>query len=243
MTKLAPKTRLTLALATVALASTGGAAIAVAQPGERPTGDMTRAAFLDRSGKMFERMDLTGDGQIDAADRSAAQARRFGKIDTDGNGEVSKAEMQAAQEARKAKHAERMAERMAKREARAASRMDRRFAMLDQDGSGGVTQSEMAAAREQRGAMKRERTRAGGERMAEGRGKRGGKMGGGHRGMMHGLAGQADVNQDKIVTRAEFDTAVAAHFAKMDADGNGTVTAEERKTARAAMRAERRGGQ
>jgi Ca2+-binding EF-hand superfamily protein len=252
MTKIAPKTRFTLAAAAVALACVSGATFASAQPGEGPRGDMTRAAFLERTGKMFERMDLTGDGQLDAADRAAAQAQRFGKLDADGNGEVSKTEMQAAHEARKAK----MAERMAKREARAAQMMDRRFAMLDKDGSGGVSQAEMAAAREQRGEMKRERKGPGGEaregrtgqrgeRMAEGRGKRGGKAGPGaghgRKGMMHELARRADVNQDRIVTRAEFDTAVAAHFAQMDADGNGTVTAAERKAARAAHMGERRG--
>lgn len=244
MTRLAPKFRFPLAAATVVLACVGGATLASAQPGDRPMGDMTRAAFLEQAGKMFERMDLTRDGQLDAADRSAAQSQRFGKIDADGNGEVSKAEMHAAQEARKAK--------MTKRETRAAQMMDRRFAMLDKDGSGGVSQAEMAAAREQRGAMKRDHKGPGGEaregrmgqrgeRMAEGRGKRGGKMGRGPGGGMHELARTADVNQDRIVTRAEFDTAVAAHFAQMDADGNGTVTVAERKAARAAHMGERRG--
>ena len=54
----------------------------------------------------------------------------------------------------------------------------------------------------------------------------------------------ADANGDKTVTRAEFDAALKAHFAKADADGNGVITAEERKAmheARKERRMERRG--
>ena len=75
------------------------------------------------------------------------------------------------------------------------------------------------------------------------RGKRGGKHGG--RDMIRGLVRQADADGDRVVTRAEFDRTVASHFAKMDSDGNGTVSAAERKAARLAMkqtRGERRGG-
>lgn len=234
MTKNAPTFRYTLSAATLALACAAGATVVAAQPGERPAGDLTRAAFTERADKMFEKMDLTGDGRLDQADRAAHQAQRFGKLDGDSNGEVSKAEMQTAQEARKAK----MAERRAQREAKAGQKMERRFARLDQDGSGGVSQAEMDAAREQRGEMRGQR----GDR-AEAQGKRGGKRAGKHGGrdMMRGLVRQADTDGDRVVTRAEFDRTVAAHFAKMDADNNGTLTAEERKTARAAMRAEFRG--
>jgi hypothetical protein len=51
---------------------------------------------------------------------------------------------------------------------------------------------------------------------------------------------QADSNGDKIVTRAEFDAAVEARFARADTDGSGVITAEEREAAKAAMK-ERRG--
>ena len=231
MPKIAPTFRFTLSAATLALACAAGAAVVAAQPGERPAGDLTRAAFEERAGQMFEKMDLTRDGRLDQADRSAHQSQRFGKLDADGNGEVSKAEMQTAKEARTAK----MAERRTQREARGAERMDRRFAMLDQDGSGGVSQAEMDAAREQRGETRGQR----GDR-AEARGMRGGKKGGMH--MMKGLVRQADSDGDRVVTRAEFDRTVASHFAKMDSDGNGTVTAEERKAARAEFRGARQGG-
>lgn len=235
--RLAPPFRLALA-ATLALASTAGATVAAAQPGERPAGDLTRAAFAERASKAFERMDVNRDGQLDPADRAAHQAQRFGKLDADGNGEVSQAEMQAAHDARKAK----LAERRSQREARGAERMERRFAMLDQDGSGGVSQAEMDAARKKRGEMRGQRGERGDR--AEMRGKRGGKQlgqkGGQH--MMRGLIRQADADGDRIVTRAEFDRTVATHFARMDADGNGTLTATERKAARTALRGERRGG-
>ncbi|MCL4674115.1 MAG: hypothetical protein KJZ64_14545, partial [Sphingomonadaceae bacterium] len=59
------------------------------------------------------------------------------------------------------------------------------------------------------------------------------------------LVRRADADGNRVVTRAEFDRAVASHFARMDTDGNGTVTATERQAARAAMkqmRGERRGG-
>lgn len=234
------KFTLTLTAAALAIVAATGAA---AQP--MRGGDLTLAAFTERAGKMFDRMDANSDGVINAADRAAQQAARFGKLDSDGNGEVSKAEMQAAQQARKAK----MAERRAAREARSGQMSDRRFAMHDADGSGGVTPAEMAAARETRGEMRGQRKAAGGEarearqgqRAETGamRGKRGGK-GGVH--MMRGLVRQADANGDKAITRAEFDTAIAARFARMDADANGTVTAEEHRAARSAMQAARRGG-
>ena len=58
---------------------------------------------------------------------------------------------------------------------------------------------------------------------------RSGKMA---RGMMRG----ADVDGNRAVTRAEFDAALMQRFARMDADGDGNVTAAERKAARDAMR-------
>jgi len=61
----------------------------------------------------------------------------------------------------------------------------------------------------------------------EARGMRGGRV-------MHGMA---DTDGDKAVTRAEYDAALKAHFAKADADGNGAISAAEHTAARAAMRA------
>ncbi len=45
-----------------------------------------------------------------------------------------------------------------------------------------------------------------------------------------------DTNGDRVITRAEFMAQAEANFARMDADDNGQVTAEERRANRQAMR-------
>lgn len=65
----------------------------------------------------------------------------------------------------------------------------------------------------------------------------GGRMGGGA--MM--MARMADANKDGQITRAEYDTAVKAHFDKVDANHDGKITPDERKAARDAMRAMHQG--
>ena len=50
----------------------------------------------------------------------------------------------------------------------------------------------------------------------------------------------ADTDQDGAITRAEFDSAIATRFARVDADGNGAITAEERQAARTQMRTQMR---
>ena len=118
----------------------------------------------------------------------------------------------------------------AAREARRAERAEMRtewFAQADSDGSGGLSQEEMMAARQ-----------ALGERRG-GRGMRG-RRGGGAMAMLR----RADTNGDQAVSRSEFDAAVEARFARMDKDGSGTISAEEREAAKQARRAardERRG--
>ncbi len=229
------KPTLILSAAALTLAGTGSL---VAQDNARPdrAAPVTKAQFTERAGAMFARMDANSDGVIDAADREARQAQRFARLDSDGNGEVTQAEMQAARDQRQARVAERRAERMERRAERRVERSADRFTRLDSDGSGGVSQSEMAAAREQwaeRRAERRAERGTAGQPAAERRGKRG--MRGG---MMAGLVRQADADRDGTVTRAEFDAAVAAHFARIDANGDGTIEADERRTARQAMRAE-----
>ncbi len=227
------KKTLALAAATFALGASG-AAYAQA-PTRAPAADLTRAAFAERANGVFERMDANRDGTINQAERAAKQAEHFAKIDSNGDGELSQAEMQASQDERKAK----MAERRAAREAKSGDRMAQRFARLDADGSGTISQAEMQAARGKRGEARAERGAAGDKGM-ERRGMRGGHKAGGARGMKMwgGMVRQADANKDGAVTRAEFDSAVQAHFAKLDADGNGTVTAAERQASRAAAKAQ-----
>ena len=104
------------------------------------------------------------------------------------------------------------------------------FERADTDGSGGLSEAEMIAAREARQEARGERRGQRGE-MRRGRG-------GMHRAMK--MLQRADTNNDQVVSRAEFDAAVEARFARVDADGSGTITAEERKAAREAMK-QRRG--
>lgn len=51
-----------------------------------------------------------------------------------------------------------------------------------------------------------------------------------------------DANHDGVITRAEMIAEAEARFAAMDTNKDGTVTADEREAARAAMRAQRGGG-
>ena len=62
----------------------------------------------------------------------------------------------------------------------------------------------------------------------------GGKRGHGGMGMMMGK--MADTNKDGAVSRAEFLAAHDAHFAKVDANKDGSITPDERKAAMAQMR-------
>ena len=50
---------------------------------------------------------------------------------------------------------------------------------------------------------------------------------------------RADTNGDNAVSKAEYDAAVEARFAKVDTDGSGTITAAEREAAREAMQERR----
>jgi hypothetical protein len=63
-------------------------------------------------GKMMERVDTDGDGQISKAEFMAKHEEQFSKVDVNGDGMLSKDEMKAARSERK----EKMKERMEKRE-------------------------------------------------------------------------------------------------------------------------------
>lgn len=102
------------------------------------------------------------------------------------------------------------------------SHADAMFARMDANGDGVLN------------AEDREQLRA------EMDGKRGHQYG--HRGGKRGgkrMMKLADANNDGAISRAEFDAAAKARFAKMDADKSGTITAEEREAAREAFKARR----
>lgn len=223
------KTFLTLSAA--ALALTGTALVAqprgpMADPDANGDGTVTRAEMQTHGDQMFALMDANRDGVIDARDREARRRDMFTKADTDGDGELSQAEMRAMHEARRARDEER-------RQARADRRIERMglvFDKLDTDKSGGVSQAELKAMQEARGDR--------GPGMRGKRGMRGGHGRGDGARMMLRLA---DTNGDQAVTRAEFDAAITARFAKADSNGDGALSQAERQAAREAMRAAGKG--
>ncbi|WP_369026287.1 hypothetical protein [Qipengyuania sp. RANM35] len=225
-----------LSLSAAALALTG-AGIAYAQRGDRPNPDangdgvVTLAEMKAHGNELFAKMDENGDGTINADDRQAHHEEMFAKADANNDGELSQAEMKAMHEARKERREERRAAKAGNRE----ERMAEHFAKMDTDNSGGLSQDELRAMHEARGEHR------GGEGMREGkrgmRGKHGMEGGPGMRGA-HMMLEMADANGDKAVTRAEFDTALAAHFAKVDTNRDGKISTEERDAAHKAMRAE-----
>ena len=197
-------------------AALAGSAVMAQSPMSKasPDRDVTRAEATAHATARFQRMDINGDGVVDAADRAARAEQRFSKADTNGDGELSQIEMTAMHQARKARHTAANQDRAEQRQARMAER----FAKMDADQSGGLSQAEMNATHEMRG-------------------KRGGKRGHHMRGGMRMLA-IADTNGDKAISSAEFTAAAIARFDRADANGDGTLTTAERKAAREAMRAE-----
>src|SRR5690606_9383431 len=67
---------------------------------------MTRTDVEQRTSEMLGRMDVNGDGRLDAADREAARRQAFERIDADGSGEVSFAEFEARRAGHRQPHAE-----------------------------------------------------------------------------------------------------------------------------------------
>lgn len=170
------------------------------------------AAIAQPFGERGERGPATRDAVIERTDAM------FAKMDANGDGVLNDAD-------REAKLAE-------------------RFAKMDTDGDGVLSQAEFTAAHEAMRDKRAERREARAERRANTMGgERMGRRGGRHHGPggPGGMIKAADTNQDGQVTKAEFQTAALARFDKADADGDGTVTREERRAAWQAMRAEKRG--
>ncbi|MES2497712.1 MAG: EF-hand domain-containing protein [Pseudomonadota bacterium] len=162
------------------------------------------------------------DGPPPPKTRAEVQTRiteHFKKADTNGDGVVTKAEADAT----RAKMREAFAE---KRE----ERRDERFAMLDTDKNGALSKDEFTARPDGKDGH-----RAGRD------GKHGrhgiGKMGrGGGGAFMGNWFERMDANKDGKVTLAEAQTQPLAHFDRMDSNKDGTLSPEEHKAARQAMR-------
>jgi hypothetical protein len=113
----------------------------------------------------------------------------------------------------------------ADREARRQAMRTKMFDALDTDKNGQISRNEFMAKHD----MKK------GQMGKHDRGDKRGKWGKHDRG---GMQGMADTNKDGSISKAEFTAAALARFDKNDANKDGTVTAEERKAAREAMRAQ-----
>lgn len=186
----------------------GAAVIAVAIPA-------IAAQVADGPGPhMMMKPDMT------RAQVEAMVKEKFAVADTNKDGVITMAEVDAA------------------RAARRAQRVDEHFKAMDANNDGSISRAEFDAAHERMGPPDMGR--------GEGPGM-GAEMGPGHRGMgpgmMHGMGKggpgmgmkfssrmfeRADANKDSKVTLAEATKAALAHFDEVDADKNGTVTAQER---------------
>ncbi|WP_095012475.1 EF-hand domain-containing protein [Tsuneonella mangrovi] len=142
--------KLTLTIAAATLATAGLAGIAYAAPGMMPSGDMTRAQATAMADKMFAKMDVNGDGKIDAADREAMKAKMFDRIDTNHDGVISKDEFEAAGPPHR--DGDMRGERQGKRGHHRGMRGDRGDMMrmmlrrADTNGDGAITKAEFEAA-------------------------------------------------------------------------------------------------
>ena len=161
-------------------------------------------------------MNPMGDKSVTRAEASAHASAMFDKLDANHDGKIDPADREA--------------------------KMLERFRKLDADGNGSISQAEFLAAHARK---------MGGHGMGHDRDGGGMKDGGmkdhamgkdrqGRREMpMMGMVmlKMADTNHDNAVSRAEFVGAAMAHFDAADANHDGNLTPQERRTAMQAMHA------
>jgi EF hand len=159
------------------------------------------------------KMDLNGNGVVTKVEAMTAADAMFTKMDVNGDGAVNAADREA--------------------------KVKIRFQQMDADKNGAISEAELIAAHDER-ADDRAEKRAGrgpdghhGGR--HGRGHKGGR--GGEGGHAMGLMKAADANKDQAVTKAEFQAAAEARFAKSDTNKDGSLSSAEVDAAKAAMRA------
>lgn len=154
------------------------------------------------------RPDADGDGNLTRAEAMAAAAARFARMDANSDGRIDAADREAGRERRR----------------------DSMFARMDADGNGAISRAEFDAAGDAMDERREARQEA---RAHRGRDHR---RGPGQRAFRAGqrmeAARMADTNNDRAIDRAEFMAAAEARFARADADGNGTISADERRAMR-----------
>ena len=200
-------------VAAIVLAAAAGAATAQQAPAQAPERQ-------DRSARMLA-SDTDNDGRISQAEFTAKAVERVRSADGNGDGTVTAEERRAVGEARRAEH------------------MAERFSRLDTNGDGAISQAEFEAAPAMRGGRE-------GRRGGRGEG-RGGERGGWSRDAGHRAEGARGMRgprgADGATTVAEAQTQAAERFARMDANNDGYLTAEDRaanREANAERRQERR---
>lgn len=159
-------------------------------------------------------------GDLTRATVQARAVESFRELDANGDGTLDAADRETQQKAR--------------------------FDRLDSDKNGELSFEEMKAMRGQRpdGARGERKERPpiamrGPGMPGPGMRAPGGMRGPGMRGPgmgPRGFAAEPDIEQDRALTQAEFETAMLARFDEVDSDSDGTVTAAERSAHRATMR-------
>jgi Ca2+-binding EF-hand superfamily protein len=114
---------------------------------------ITKAEAMAAADARFAKIDVNGDGTLNAADRTAMMAKLFVMMDSDKNGAISQSEFMAAHEAGTERRADRRERRMERigasmREGRQRGRFGARamIARADTNGDKAVSQAEYRAA-------------------------------------------------------------------------------------------------
>ena len=164
------------------------------------------------------RADANNDGRISQAEFVQQRVQRLTASDANRDGTVTVEERQAAMQAQR------------------AERNTSRFAAMDADSNGAISRSEFDGAHATRAEGGREGAR--GERSERSRGHRGGRQGGRGGEMAH-QGGRHGADRGPVVI-AEVQTKATEAFARLDANSDGYVSAEEGRVGRQQMREQRR---
>jgi Ca2+-binding EF-hand superfamily protein len=156
----------------------------------------------------FEHLDVNADAKVDLAELSQSKEAWFTKVDGNKDGVVNEVELQAERSARRTEHLDRkFAEQDANKDGRLSAdetQMPARFfERADANKDGAVTREEMTAS------------------MAAAKAKHGGRAG--------GQLGRLDTNADGQITRQEAVESAARTLARLDADKDGALSADEMK--------------
>lgn len=173
-------------------------------------------------GFFMKNLDQNSDGKVTRDEVQADVKARFAAMDTNNDGKLTPEESAQYFQAKAGEMKEKFAERLKEADAnndgkwskQELSKMpERMFSKLDQDSDGFVTQAELDAGKE-----------AGKERFARFKER--------HGDFQNKLFSRADDNSDGFVDSAEALKMAEAHFAKLDANGDGVVEKDELKAAR-----------